>query len=282
MVAASPTPADVAVARCAASDETWDVLAVRQGELTTRRSHVFLNHDVYGEPDGAAVMTYSFWVLRSSDRVVLVDAGMSETGARTRGRGYERSTTAALADLGIDTGDVSRVVVSHAHYDHIGGLAELPGVPVTIAASEYAFWTSDLSRRPLLRTVVDEADLRNLEALHAGDRLTLIDGVHEAAPGIVLLPAPGHTPGELVVLVRSAAGVVVLACDAVHLDEELDRDMPFRHQTDLLAMYESLQMLRTMRDDPAVIDVVAGHDGSIATRHPSFPGLDHVTVVAER
>ncbi|MCC4247773.1 N-acyl homoserine lactonase family protein [Microbacterium testaceum] len=282
MIPAAPCLADAAVALCAAGGETWEVLAVRQGSLLTRRSHVFLNHDVYGEPDGPLLMTYSFWVLRNAGRVVLVDAGMSENGARSRGREYERSTTAALAGLGMTPDDVSEVIVSHAHYDHIGGLSELSGRPVTMAAAEYAFWGTDRSRRPLLRSVVDEVDLEHLDAVRAAGRLTLVEGVHEAAPGIVLLPAPGHTPGELAVLVRTTTGVVILACDAVHLDEELDRDMPFRHQTDLLEMYETLEMMRALRNHPAVTAIVSGHDGAVASRHPSRAGSEHVTVIAER
>lgn len=261
---------------------TWDVLAVRQGTLHTRRSHVFLLHDVYGEPDADLVMSYSFWILRTEDAVILVDAGMSEEGARSRGRGYERSVTIALAELDLRPEDVTRVIVSHAHYDHIGGLSELPGRPVTMAAEEYAFWRTDASRRPLLRTVIDDADLGHLESIATDGLLTLCTGVTEVAPGVVVVPAPGHTPGELAVLVHTSAGIVVLACDAAHLDEELERDLPFRHQTDLLAMYDSLRLLRVLARDPAVATVVTGHDPRVQQRHPHLPGLEHVSIVARR
>lgn len=276
-----PVDSTAAIDLCLSGQATWEVLAVRQGTLATRRSHVFLNNDLYGEPDADLLMAYSFWVLRSGDRVALIDTGMSEQGARSRGRGHERSTTAALAQLGIVADGVSFVVVSHAHYDHLGGLAELPGRPVVMSGAEYAFWRSPASRRPLLRSVVDDADLAQLDAVAAAGMLTLTAGVHEAAPGVVLLPTPGHTPGELSVLVRTGAGVVALACDAAHLDEELERDLPFRHQTDLLAMYDSLALLRRVGDHPAVSEVVAGHDPRVQDRHPSLPGLPHVSIVAE-
>ncbi len=267
---------------CGSGSKTWDVLAIRQGTLSTRRSHVFLNHDVYGEPDGDLEMSYSFWVLRTDDAVIVVDAGMSDQGARSRGRGYERSTATALTELNLRPEDVARVIVSHAHYDHIGGLSDIPGRPVTMAAEEYAFWRSDASRRPLLRSVVDDADLAYLETVAAHNLLTLTTGVQEAAPGVVIIPAPGHTPGELVVLVRTGAGIVVLACDAAHLDEELEDDRPFRHQTDLLAMYESLHLIRSLAQDPAVTAVVTGHDPRVQQRYPHLPGIDHVSVVARR
>ncbi|MFL2002248.1 N-acyl homoserine lactonase family protein [Microbacterium sp. A1-JK] len=276
------SPAARMLRECAASTERYEVLAVHQGSLDTLRSHVYLNHDLYGEADGEMTIDYFFWVLRSAERTVLVDTGMSESGARSRGRRFERTTSDALADLGIRPEDVERVILTHAHYDHAGGLRELPGVRITASVAELAFWRDARSQRSLLRSVVDDDDLAVIDAAEAAGIVDAIDEASVIAPGIAAILAPGHTPGELAVLVRTRKGVVVLAGDATHFDEELARDMPFRHQTDLLAMYDSLAVLRELSDDPAVSEVVAGHDGAVRARHRSLPALDHVTVIAER
>jgi hypothetical protein len=59
------------------------VLAARYGTRLTRRSKVFLDYEVYGEPDAEMRMDYFFWVARSPERIVLIDCGFNErSGAR--------------------------------------------------------------------------------------------------------------------------------------------------------------------------------------------------------
>lgn len=276
----TPAALERVVASVAAADTAFEVLAVQVGSLRTQRSHVFLNHDVYREPDGPAELGYYFWVLRTADRVVLVDTGFSREGAESRGRRYDRSVADALSALGIATDDVSRIVLSHAHYDHAGNLATLPTAAITMHRDEFEFWLGDSSRRMLLRTVVDDADLAVLSSAHDAGRLDLITSAGLVTDGIAVVPLPGHTPGELGVLVRTSDGVIVLACDAAHLDEEVDRDMPFRHITDLPATYASLDVLRALRAHPVVTAVVAGHDRSVETRFPAHPAAPFAFVIA--
>ncbi|MFJ6652933.1 N-acyl homoserine lactonase family protein [Microbacterium sp. NPDC091313] len=277
----TPAALERIVASVAAAGTAFEVLAVHVGSLQTQRSHVFLNHDVYREPDGPAELGYYFWVLRAAENVVLVDTGFSREGAASRGRRHHRSLAQALSALGIATDEVSRVVLSHAHYDHAGNLGALPAAAVTMHRDEFEFWRSDASKRMLLRSVVDDADLAVISAAHDAGRVDLITSAASVTDGLAVVPLPGHTPGEVGVLVRTAGGVVVLACDAAHLDEEIDRDMPFRHVTDLPATYASLDVLRALRAHPAVTAVIAGHDRSVETRFPAHPAAPFAFVIAD-
>src|SRR5262249_61206556 len=76
----------------------------------------------------------------------------------------------------------------------------------------------------------------------------------------------------------TAAGPVVLASDAVHYYEELERDRPFSTVASLPDMYAAFDQIRELAQDGA--RVVAGHDPLVAERFPSRAGTDHVIQIS--
>ena len=88
---------------------------------------------------------------------------------------------------------------------------------------EYDFWTGPMGCRGLFAHTAEASELDHLRELHAAGRLTLADRTHQVAPGIELIQVGGHTPGQAIVTVATAGGPVILASDAVHYYEELER-----------------------------------------------------------
>lgn len=266
----------------AASAETYELIAVRHGTLLTRRSHMYLNYDVYDEADDEMRIDYFFWVARSAERLVLIDTGFSVDAARRRGREVLVPVPEALELLGLDTSAPVDVVLTHLHYDHVGNVAALPNATFHIARAEYDFWMSERSRTTNFRSVVENDEIAAVAEAHAAGRVSFIDQTAQIAPSIVALAMPGHTPGQLVVTVATGRGVVVLASDATHFDEELERDMPFRQTADLVGLHEGLDLLRTWRATGTVADIVAGHEPSVMSRYPALSGAlaKHAVVIA--
>src|SRR5690606_26276280 len=81
-----------------------------------------------------------------------------------------------------------------------------------------------------------------------------------------------HTPGQLVVKVKTSAGTVLLASDAVHYLEELERDMPFTLVADLPAMLDGLSRIRALTSSGEVSAVVPGHDPDVLARFEPLAG----------
>lgn len=249
----------------------YEVFAVRYGTRTGRRSEIYLNHGIYGEPDTPLDMDYYVWLARGRDGAVVVDTGFGRAGGDRRGRTRLTDPVAALRDAGAGPETSPLVIVTHAHYDHIGNLAAFASSPVVMARAEFDFWTGPLARRAQFAHSVEADELAGLPAIRDEGRLTLVDAPATVAPGVRVLPVGGHTPGQLVVLVDTAAGQAVLASDALHYYEEAERDRPFAFVADLPAMYRGFDLLAELADEPGRV-LVPGHDPEVARRFPALPG----------
>lgn len=251
------------------AEGTYEVLTVKYGTRTTRSSQIFLNFHFYGDQDQPVDMDFFFWVVRNGKRTVIVDTGFTpEVGSR-RGRTTTCSPAQALNRLGIDPKSVTHVVLTHCHYDHIGNIGLFPSAELVISKRELEFWSGPYASRLQFAHDVESDDMEQIYKADTQGRLTQTGATHTVVPGIDVIEVGGHTPGQLIVLVQTPRGPVLLASDALHFYDELELDRPFTVLCDLPGMYRSLDEMREIRDSGAVL--VAGHDPEVMRR---FPAID--------
>jgi len=157
-----------------------------------------------GYPDAGQPLPVSGFAVRHPDGVLLFDTGMSpfEDDVRQRYHPRLRPAIDAIRSAGLEPDQIRLIANSHLHADHAGGNHEFPGVPVYAQQRELA------AARQLDYTypqyVLD----------YPGARVEAIDGEHEIAHGVRLVPTPGHTTGHQALLVETDDGVLMLAGQA--------------------------------------------------------------------
>jgi N-acyl homoserine lactone hydrolase len=108
----------------------------------------------------------------------------------------------ALEAVGISLADVTGAANCHLHFDHSGQNARLRGMPIFVQRTEWA-----MVHEPDY-TVAEWVDVPELT-------YELCDGEAEVAPGLRLIPTPGHTAGHQSLMIDTQDGAIVLAGQAV-------------------------------------------------------------------
>lgn len=250
--------------------DQYEVLAVRYGVLHTTKQHIYHSFEVYHEQDEPVQIDYYFWVVRNSARTIVVDTGFRPHVALRRGRELLTPVPEALRAAGVNPTEVSHVVLTHFHYDHIGNLDLFPYSQVIAGGTEFAFWTSDIAEQLIFSTAVEADEVDLVRKAQAEQRLTLVPDEDPGIPGVTFREVTGHTPGQIVVEVQTAGRPVLLAADASHMYEEFEKERPFHIASSLPDMYTGLKWLK-MRSNDA--EVVPGHDPEVMRRFPTENGI---------
>jgi glyoxylase-like metal-dependent hydrolase (beta-lactamase superfamily II) len=247
------------------SGSTYEAFALKYGTTSVSKSAKYYRYDTYGEPDATLGLDFFFWVLRNQERTVLVDCGYDDERTAARGYYQDAKPLQLLSRLDVTATEVDHVVLSHMHFDHIGNVDLFPNATFSVARAELEFWTGPLADRNLLAHSGDPRETQMVVDRLRDGRVLLVDGEQEVMPGLTLTPVRGHTPGQLVTQARTKSGQVVLASDAIHFYEEMERDRPYWVFHDLEGMYHGFELLREMAATPGT-HIVAGHDPAVMTR----------------
>ncbi|MBN2759740.1 MAG: MBL fold metallo-hydrolase [Rhodobacteraceae bacterium] len=155
-------------------------------------------------------------LLRDGDRTVLFDVGA----------GFDFMASAGmlpdtLSDMGVAPEDVTHLVLTHAHPDHIWGLLDdfdepfLPNAQIIMGRAEWEYWmdptTVDTIGAERQSFAVGAA--RRLEMI--ADQVTLIEDGAEVVPGVLAVASHGHTPGHMSYQVQLGGQGVLVTGDAI-------------------------------------------------------------------
>ena len=273
LAAALLASAPLAVAGCRApraaegvEEAGYEVSAVRYGTLADFPVRGLVAGADSGRRMDIALMV---WVLRNPARTVLVDAGFYRDKfiRQWRPRDFVRPSE-ALARAGVRPDEVTDVVLSHVHWDHMDGVDLFPRARVWIQRAEYEYYVS-ADGKPL-HSGIDSEDAALLANLRGAGRVQLVDGdAKEIFPGVTVYTGGRHTWASQYVGVRTPEGTAVIASDNAYLYENLERRRPIAQTFDSVANLAAQARMLGLASAPRL--VVPGHDPAVFERFPT-PG----------
>jgi glyoxylase-like metal-dependent hydrolase (beta-lactamase superfamily II) len=196
------------VARLAASD-AYRGLGTVPGSRGANPEDWVLHRDLLAA-DGMLEIALGGFLVRSGDRVILVDTGLGdmERGPMKGGR-----FLIELAALGVRPEQVTDVLLTHLHFDHVGWSTHHG--EVVFKNATYRCDERDWSHF----VGPDPAATKKLRPLES--QLEPWQGSGPLLPGIDTMSAPGHTPGSSILVVSSGTDRAMLLGDVVHCPVEL-------------------------------------------------------------
>ncbi|HMA22374.1 MAG TPA: N-acyl homoserine lactonase family protein [Gemmatimonadaceae bacterium] len=250
-----------------AAPPTYEVYAVRYATIPNFRvAGLIAGADTTRRMDIAMMV----WLLKGSDgRNVLVDAGFHRDDFVRRWHPTDYATPSdAVSRLGVQPDDVTDVIISHVHWDHLDGVDLFPKARVWIQREEFEHHLD--SAGTVKDRAIDAGDAKVLAEIARQGRLMLIDGdAKEILPGITVYTGGKHTYASQYASVRSSAGTVVVASDNAYLYENLARHVPIAQTLDSISNLAAQRRMQTIASDPRLI--VPGHDPIVFERFPT-PG----------
>lgn len=154
-------------------------------------------------------------LVNTGDRLAIFDVGAGPNFMATAGKLAE-----SLAAAGVDPSEVTDVVITHAHPDHIWGLTDdfdelvFANAQHHISEAEWDFWSADdaISKVPEDRQTFVVGAQSRFAAM--GDNVRFLKDGDAVLPGVEAVATPGHTPGHLSFMVHGAEPVLIVG-DAI-------------------------------------------------------------------
>lgn len=229
-------------------------------------------------PTDHLALSINVLVLKGKSGVLLFDAGAGKAFGPAGGK-----LLRGLARIGIAPADVKTIYLTHAHPDHIAGLADdsnaavFPAARIIAAKREVEFWTAevpDLSGMrtpPEMRTQVATTIKKILGGLKP--QLELKEPGKLTA-GIELISAPGHTPGHSTFLITKGDEKLLVIGDAVHAFA-----LQFPHPE--WTMMFDVNPSQAAKTRTKLFNDAASDRTTLMSYHVPFPGIGHVRTAGQ-
>jgi len=256
-----------AAGTAAAPTPSYSIVGIRYATL----KGFPLNALVMGAPEGHTIdISMSVWLICGGGHVVLFDSGFYRRKWLEQFKFDEyMSPDAAVQLAAVEPGDVTDVIISHAHWDHMGGIDLFPKATIWIQKGEFEYYSSEAWQPGGKHGGIDPDDILELVTRNTRGMVRLIDGDdEEILPGIRVFTGARHTFASQYI---RAAGepVYVLASDNCYTYQNLREHKPGATFSPSDAGGNVAAQWRMIELAGDADRVVPGHDPAVYERFPT-------------
>jgi glyoxylase-like metal-dependent hydrolase (beta-lactamase superfamily II) len=150
---------------------------------------------VDGPKDQKVDLAMVVWLIRGAGRTILFDSGFHrQTFTKAFPMEDYLRPDEAVKTAGVKPEDVTDIIISHAHWDHMGGIELFPKATVWIQREEFRYYTTEAWQPGGNHGGIDPDDVKAIRKLNAEGRVHLVDGDDvEVFPGIRAYTGSRHT-----------------------------------------------------------------------------------------
>lgn len=230
-----------------------------------------------GPKTDSVKIDFMVWLIKGNGRNILVDDGFLndiDDAKDFKIINYVRPDS-ALLKFGVKPSDITDIILSHPHWDHIDGTGLFPNAHIWIQKEDFNYFVSTSWQKGESNGGYAKRDVRMMVDLNMDGKVTLVDGDDkEIIPGIKVFTGSRHTFNSQYVLVDEGINKVIVASDNIWIYYNLEHLAPASDggTLDPAGYVKAMQRMKTMVRD--VKFIIPGHDAAIFSRFPTVaPGV---------
>ncbi len=203
------------------------------------------------------------WLLKGNNgRIVLVDAGFHRE-SKFFGNWLQDFVRpdSTLQKMSLRSEDITDVIISHPHWDHIGGVDLFPGATIWMQKNDYSYFVTDAWQKGGNPAGFDSSDVPKIADLNAKGKIKLVNGDDvEIIPGIKVYIGSKHTCESQYVVVNTTTDKVLIASDNSWFYYNLNHMISIPLTFDPAAYVNAMKRMKTLVNPDLIIP---GHDAKI-------------------
>jgi len=247
--------------------KAYEVYALRYGQTMGKDP---LHYVAMNAPDSLLFEpAFMFWLIKHTTGIILVDTGFVNDDESFKTR-YNLKTYVRpdelLQQIGISPEDITDIIITHPHRDHIDGVDLFPKAQIWIQKEDYNFFVGDAWKMDQADHGYMKRDVLKLLQANFEKRLNLVNGDKEIIPGIRVLTGSKHTFNSQYVVVRTSSDNIILASDNAYSYYNIENSVsaPPYATMDTIGYVTQLKKMKSLVND--IQNIIPGHDGLVFSR----------------
>lgn len=219
------------------------------------------------------IAIFMFWLIKDNNsKNILVDAGFLDgiEDAKNYGVANYIRPDIMLDELNLKASDITDIILTHPHWDHMDGVDLFPNAQVWIQKEDFNYCVGESWQKDGV-AIADKRDVVKLIELNLAGKLTLVNGDNvEIIPGITVHTGSRHTFNSQYIEVQTNDKTIIIASDNAYtyynIEHEISAIKEATFDTD--GYVKAIKRMKTLASDEKYI--IPGHDALLFSKFPEI------------